>query len=185
MLDAFPAGAGARTEHYEIAAYEGLVTMAEAMGEDDVVKLLNENLEQEKNALETMQTIGKRLAQQGAKQAQPCLTVSGRWPGRCTPGHAGSQQKFLPIGRHYCFDGARDSMVQTTATAKSGRYVVRCRSTARSRRGEDAGQKEAEAGGGERESGQSEEKEDVARQVIVAPLAATKKLAANRGVAQG
>ena len=28
VLDAFLTGAGARTEHYEIAAYEGLVTMA-------------------------------------------------------------------------------------------------------------------------------------------------------------
>ena len=33
VLNAFLTGAGARTEHYEIAAYEGLITMAEAMGE--------------------------------------------------------------------------------------------------------------------------------------------------------
>jgi ferritin-like metal-binding protein YciE len=67
VLDAFLTGAGARTEHYEIAAYEGLVTMATAMGEDDVASLLNENLEQEKAALAKMQTIGKRLAKAGAK----------------------------------------------------------------------------------------------------------------------
>jgi ferritin-like metal-binding protein YciE len=66
ILDAFLTGAGARTEHYEIAAYEGLVTMAEATGEDEVARLLNENLAQEKNALRKMQTIGKRLAEQGA-----------------------------------------------------------------------------------------------------------------------
>ena len=69
VLDAFLTGAGARTEHYEIAAYEGLVTMAEAMGEDDVARLLNENLAQEQNALRKMQTIGKRLAKQGAASA--------------------------------------------------------------------------------------------------------------------
>ena len=57
----------ARTEHYEIAAYEGLVTMAQAMGEDEVARLLNENLEQEKAALTKVQTIGKRLAEDGAK----------------------------------------------------------------------------------------------------------------------
>ena len=68
VLDSFLTGAGARTEHYEIAAYEGLVTMAEAMGETDVAELLSENLEQEKEALEKLKTIGKRLAQQGAKQ---------------------------------------------------------------------------------------------------------------------
>ena len=69
VLDAFLTGAGARAEHYEIAAYEGLVTMAEAMGEDEVARLLNENLEQEKKALGKMQTIGKRLAEDGATAA--------------------------------------------------------------------------------------------------------------------
>ena len=68
VLDSFLTGAGARTEHYEIAAYEGLVTMAEAMGETQVVGLLTQNLEQEKAALEKLQTIGKRLAQEGARQ---------------------------------------------------------------------------------------------------------------------
>src|SRR6187200_2253749 len=71
VLDSFLTGAGARTEHYEIAAYEGLVTMAEAMGETDVAELLSENLEQEKEALEKLKTIGKRLAQEGAKQQTP------------------------------------------------------------------------------------------------------------------
>jgi ferritin-like metal-binding protein YciE len=67
VLDAFLTGAGARTEHYEIAAYEGLVTMANAMGEDEVATLLTDNLEDEKTALRKMQTIGKRLAEVGAK----------------------------------------------------------------------------------------------------------------------
>jgi ferritin-like metal-binding protein YciE len=69
VLDAFLTGAGARAEHYEIAAYEGLVTSAEAMGETAVVELLAENLEQELNALAKMKSIGKRLAQNGAKEA--------------------------------------------------------------------------------------------------------------------
>ena len=68
VLDGFLTGAGSRTEHYEIAAYEGLVTMAQAMGETEVVELLTENLDQEKAALEKLQTIGRRLAREGAKQ---------------------------------------------------------------------------------------------------------------------
>jgi ferritin-like metal-binding protein YciE len=68
VLDSFLTGAGARTEHYEIAAYEGLMTMAEAMGETDVAQLLSQNLEQERSALEKLQTIGKRLAREGAAQ---------------------------------------------------------------------------------------------------------------------
>jgi len=67
VLDAFLTGAGARTEHYEIAAYEGLITMADAMGETKVAELLTENLEQEKTALTKMKSIGKRLAREGAK----------------------------------------------------------------------------------------------------------------------
>jgi ferritin-like metal-binding protein YciE len=69
VLDAFLTGAGARTEHYEIAAYEGLVTMANAMGEDEVAGLLSENLEQEMAALRNMHTMVKRLAEVGAKAA--------------------------------------------------------------------------------------------------------------------
>ena len=69
VLNAFLTGAGARTEHYEIAAYEGLVTTAEAMGETEVAKLLNQNLDQELKALAKMKSIGKRLAHEGAKQA--------------------------------------------------------------------------------------------------------------------
>jgi ferritin-like metal-binding protein YciE len=34
VLDSFLTGAGARTEHYEIAAYEGLVTMGRGDGPD-------------------------------------------------------------------------------------------------------------------------------------------------------
>lgn len=67
VLDAFLTGAGARTEHYEIAAYEGLINSAEAMGEDRVAKLLSENLAQEKEALQKMKTISKRLARASAK----------------------------------------------------------------------------------------------------------------------
>ena len=67
VLDAFLTGAGARTEHYEIASYEGLITMADAMGETKVSELLTENLEQEKAALTKMKSIGTRLAKEGAK----------------------------------------------------------------------------------------------------------------------
>jgi ferritin-like metal-binding protein YciE len=68
VLDSFLTGAGARTEHYEIAAYEGLIASAEAMGEREVVALLSENLAQEQAALEKMKKIGRRLARDGAKQ---------------------------------------------------------------------------------------------------------------------
>ena len=46
VMDMFLTGAGARTEHYEIAAYTGLVVMADALGEKDAAKLLRTNLQQ-------------------------------------------------------------------------------------------------------------------------------------------
>ena len=41
----------AETEHHEIAVYENLIVHADAMGQDDVVALLRENLEQEQHTL--------------------------------------------------------------------------------------------------------------------------------------
>jgi ferritin-like metal-binding protein YciE len=67
VLDAFLTGAAARTEHYEIATYEGLITMARAMGERDVVELLDKNLKQEKETLKKVNSISKRLAREQAK----------------------------------------------------------------------------------------------------------------------
>jgi ferritin-like metal-binding protein YciE len=52
------------TEHHEIAVYEGLITKAEAMGEQDVAALLRENLGEEEAALAT----AKQLVQQRAQR---------------------------------------------------------------------------------------------------------------------
>jgi ferritin-like metal-binding protein YciE len=68
VLDSFLTGAAARTEHYEIASYEGLITMARAMGERDVVQLLDKNLKQEKETLKKVNSISKRLAREQSKK---------------------------------------------------------------------------------------------------------------------
>jgi ferritin-like metal-binding protein YciE len=67
IRDMFLTGAAARTEHYEIAAYTGLVAKARALGETEAAKLLNENLKQEKDALKKVETIEKDLL----KSAKP------------------------------------------------------------------------------------------------------------------
>jgi ferritin-like metal-binding protein YciE len=61
MLDAFLTGAASRAEHYEIAAYTGLVSQARALKEREAVELLQENLREEKEALKKVETISKRL----------------------------------------------------------------------------------------------------------------------------
>ena len=64
LLDGALAGGATHVEHYEIATYEGLITQANAMGEDEIVALLQENLEQEQHTLEEVERLARRLAQQ-------------------------------------------------------------------------------------------------------------------------
>ena len=68
LIDMVDVGAAARTENYEIAAYEGLRRMAKAMGEDEAVGLLDENLKQEKETLREVEKIATRLSNESAKQ---------------------------------------------------------------------------------------------------------------------
>jgi ferritin-like metal-binding protein YciE len=69
VLDAVLVGGAAKTEHHEIAVYDGLIAKAEAMGEEDVVSLLQENLEQEEHTLGEVTKLGERLTQQLVEQA--------------------------------------------------------------------------------------------------------------------
>lgn len=69
LVDAVLAGGAAHTEHHEIATYEGLITMAGQMGQEDVVALLQENLEQEQRTLREIEAVTERLAQQRSRTA--------------------------------------------------------------------------------------------------------------------
>jgi ferritin-like metal-binding protein YciE len=61
LIDLIDTGAAARTEHYEIAAYSGLMEMARSLGETDAVSLLEENLKEEKDALREVESVTKTL----------------------------------------------------------------------------------------------------------------------------
>ena len=67
LVDSIDLGAAARTECYEIAAYEGLRRMAKAMGEDRAVELLDRNLEDEKDALKLVEKIATRVSKESAQ----------------------------------------------------------------------------------------------------------------------
>src|SRR6476619_2794615 len=67
LIDSVDLGAAARTENYEIAAYEGLRRMAKALGEDGAVALLDENLAQEKETLREVEKIATRVGKESAK----------------------------------------------------------------------------------------------------------------------
>jgi Mn-containing catalase len=62
VTDLFITGAAARTEHYEIAAYTSLLTMARTLGEAKVTRLLQQNLKEEQDALRTVEGVAKRLS---------------------------------------------------------------------------------------------------------------------------
>jgi len=68
LIDLVDAGAVARTEHYEIAAYEGLITMARALGERDVIELFEKNLKDEKETLREVESLAKELTKESAKE---------------------------------------------------------------------------------------------------------------------
>src|SRR5947208_14163446 len=61
LLDAAIIGAAQRVEHYEIAAYGTVRTFAEKLGNDKAVELLQQTLDEEKEADEKLTQISEQL----------------------------------------------------------------------------------------------------------------------------
>ena len=55
LRDLFCASSAAHTEHLEISSYHSLITLANALGEPEVVHLLDQNLHEEEEALEKVE----------------------------------------------------------------------------------------------------------------------------------
>jgi ferritin-like metal-binding protein YciE len=68
LIDLVDVGAAARTENYEIAAYESLRRMAKGLGEGKAVELLDANLKDEKETLREVEKVATRLSNEHAKQ---------------------------------------------------------------------------------------------------------------------
>jgi ferritin-like metal-binding protein YciE len=66
--DVILAGAAA-TEHHEIAVYETLITHAEELGEPEIVRLLGQNLEQERHTLEEVMQAQRQVVHQAVGAA--------------------------------------------------------------------------------------------------------------------
>ena len=69
LADLVAVGAAARTESYEIAAYEVLRRVAKGLGEEKAVELLDANLKDEKETLRKVEKIATRLSNEISKQA--------------------------------------------------------------------------------------------------------------------
>ncbi|WP_109488682.1 ferritin-like domain-containing protein [Occallatibacter savannae] len=61
VLDCAIIGALQRVEHYEIAAYGTVATLAEAMGQEEVKELLGETLEEEKETDERLTQVAQQV----------------------------------------------------------------------------------------------------------------------------
>jgi ferritin-like metal-binding protein YciE len=69
LIDAVLLGGAAETEHHEIAVYENLIVHADALGHEDIVALLRENLEQEQHTLGEVLKATLKHAQQSKTAA--------------------------------------------------------------------------------------------------------------------
>ncbi len=69
LLELGNLGAAAKTEHYEIATYTGLMQMARSLGEREIARLLDENLVQEKAMAKRVEGFAKELGKQLGKEA--------------------------------------------------------------------------------------------------------------------
>jgi ferritin-like metal-binding protein YciE len=66
VLEGLVVGGACKTEHYEIAAYTGLVEKARAMGQTEAAQLLQQNLQEEQQMLQQVEQISQQLTQQMA-----------------------------------------------------------------------------------------------------------------------
>jgi ferritin-like metal-binding protein YciE len=69
LRDCLIGGAAAKVEHYEIASYRGLIVGAQQLGQDQVVSLLQQNLQQEEQTAQKAEQSAPLLLQK-AMQAE-------------------------------------------------------------------------------------------------------------------
>ncbi len=69
IRDCLIAGAAAKNEHYEIASYRGLLVGAKQMGQQQIVQLLQQNLQQEEQTAQKIEQSAPQLLQK-AMQAE-------------------------------------------------------------------------------------------------------------------
>jgi ferritin-like metal-binding protein YciE len=77
LMDAAIIGAAQRVEHYEIAAYGTARTFAEQLGDEEVAQLLQETLDEEKEADEKLTEISEQLLESmGGTQGEDAKSKS-------------------------------------------------------------------------------------------------------------
>ncbi|ODR79639.1 hypothetical protein BG842_12415 [Haladaptatus sp. W1] len=64
VLDRYNIAAGQKTEHYEIAAYGNVTSLAQKLGYDEASDMLAETLREEQSALDELSQAGEQFDQQ-------------------------------------------------------------------------------------------------------------------------
>ena len=77
LVDLAIAGGSAKVEHYEISSYRGLIAGAEAMGQTQVIRLLQRNLAQEEQTAAKIEQSIPKLLQQAVKNAGSAASGKG------------------------------------------------------------------------------------------------------------
>ena len=67
ILTMFDLGGAAKTEHLEIASYQGLIEKANLVGKRDCAQLLQQNLSQEEEMAQKINQISKQLGRQASQ----------------------------------------------------------------------------------------------------------------------
>jgi ferritin-like metal-binding protein YciE len=67
VLELANLGSAAKTEHYEMAMYTGLVQMARDLGHEEAAQLLQDNLDQEKTMAVRVEMLARELGKLGAQ----------------------------------------------------------------------------------------------------------------------
>lgn len=90
-MDAMLIASAQRAEHYEMAAYGTLIAWARALGHDEAVDLLQQNLDEEKAADQKLTTLGEgginAQAAGGADQDEPAKATKSQ-PAKSQPAKA-------------------------------------------------------------------------------------------------
>ncbi|MBB4636792.1 ferritin-like domain-containing protein [Longimicrobium terrae] len=86
VLEAFDLGSSLRVEHYEIAGYRTAIAIAQVMGENEVVSLLNETLREEEAMASFIERNAVKALKLLAEQMEPRDV-------EFTPDEGGSQSK--------------------------------------------------------------------------------------------
>ena len=85
LRDCAIAGAASKVEHYEIAAYRDLITAAQLMGQQQIVGLLQQNLQQEEQTAAKIEQSAPMLLQT-AMQAEGMTMQQGQQYGQTYTG---------------------------------------------------------------------------------------------------